>query len=141
MAMIHLMPKQCLKIKNLIIDTNNYLNEVVPSFDSLNKELSPGFHLVDTSHNHLSFLSVNQKNSNTLTAHQNRLDNVYEDSLINQNTVLIILDASIKNNVVTLISHIHRGQEIIAKSVHYAINITSTKAKLFTIRCGINHAV
>ena len=140
-AMIHLIPKQCLKIKNLIINTNNCLNEVVPFFDSLNKELSPGFHLVDTFHNHLSFLSVNQKDSNILTTHQNRLDNVYEDSLINQNTVLIILNASIKNNVVILISHIHRGQEIIAKSVHHTMNITSTKAKLFTIRCEINHVV
>jgi len=54
--------------------------------------------------------------------------------------VLIISDASVKNNVVILISHICRGQEIIAKSIHHAMNITSSKAKLFAIRCGINHA-
>ena len=29
------------------MDTNNWLNEVFPSFNSLNKEISPGFHLID----------------------------------------------------------------------------------------------
>ena len=35
----------------------------------------------------------------------------------------------------------YRGQEIIVKSVHHAINITSTKAKLFIIRYEINYIV
>jgi len=45
--MTHLISKQWLKIKSSIIDTNNQLNEVFPSFYSLNKEISPGFHLID----------------------------------------------------------------------------------------------
>jgi len=49
--------------------------------------------------------------------------------------------ASIKNNIAFLISHICRGQEIIAKSIHYAMNMTSTEAELFAIRCSINYAV
>ena len=40
----------------------------------------------------------------------------------------------------TSISHIWRKQEIIAKSIHHVINITSIKAKLFAMRCGINCA-
>jgi len=40
--------KQQAKIKSLIIDINNYLNEVLPSFDFLDKELLSGFHLRDT---------------------------------------------------------------------------------------------
>ena len=51
--------------------------------------------------------------------------------------MLIISDTSIKNNVATLVSYIHRDQEIIAKSVHYIMNITSIEAKLFTIRYTI----
>ena len=51
------------------------------------------------------------------------------------------MDASVKNNIATLISYIHRGQEIIAKSVYYTMNITSTEAKLFAIRCRINQEV
>ena len=38
----------------------------------------------------------------------------------------------------TSISHIYRGQGIIAKSVHYTINVTSTKAEFFAIRYSIN---
>jgi len=30
---------------------------------------------------------------------------------------------------------------ILAKTIHHAINVTSTKAQLFTIRYGINQAV
>jgi len=39
--------------------------------------------------------------------------------LVKQDTVLIISDMSIKNNIATLISHIHRNQEIITKFIHY----------------------
>jgi len=28
------------------MDTNNWLNELFSCFDSLNKEISPGFHLI-----------------------------------------------------------------------------------------------
>jgi len=55
--------------------------------------------------------------------------------------MLIISDTSIKNNIATLVSYIHRDQEIIAKSVHYIMSITSIEAKLFTIRYRINHAI
>ena len=55
--------------------------------------------------------------------------------------MLIISDTSIKNNIATLVSYIHRDQEIIAKFVHYIMNVTSIEAKLFTIRCGINYAI
>jgi len=133
-AMSYLMLKQCLKIKSPIVDINNWLNKVFSFFDSLNKELSSGFHLVNTFSDYFSFHSVNWKDSNILTTYCNRLENIYKDSLINQDIMLIISDTSIKNNIVTLVLYIHRDQEIIAKSVHYIINITSIEAKLFTIR-------
>ena len=41
-------PKQQLKIKSSIVDTNNCLNGIFPVFDSLNSEFSPGSQLVDT---------------------------------------------------------------------------------------------
>ena len=50
--------KQRLKIKSSIVDTNNHLNGILPSFNSLHKELSSGFCLVDTFQNHFSFNSV-----------------------------------------------------------------------------------
>jgi len=55
--------------------------------------------------------------------------------------VVVILDASIKNNVIMSISHIHCGHNIMAKTIYYAINITTMEAELFAIRCGINQAI
>ena len=40
----------------------------------------------------------------------------------------------------TSIAHIHFFNNSIIKTHHYTINITSTKAKLFVIKCGINQA-
>ena len=53
---------------------------------------------------------------------------------------LVIIDASIKNNVATSISHIHIHNKPIIKTLHHVVNITSTEAELFIIRCGINQA-
>ena len=65
----------------------------------------------------------------------------FKDSLLDLKTVIVISDASIKNNVATSILHICSGHNILAKTIHYAINITSTKTELFTIRYGINQVV
>jgi len=45
------------------MNTNNHLNEVFLIFDSLNKELSPAFHLINTFSSHFSFYSVNRKDT------------------------------------------------------------------------------
>ena len=45
---------------------------------------------------------------------------------------------ALKNNVAISISHIH---SYIKKIIHHAINISSTKTELFTIRCKINQAI
>jgi len=47
----------------------------------------------------------------------------------------------IKNNVATSISHIYNGHNIIAKTIHHAMNDMSIEAELFSIRCGINQAI
>jgi len=43
MATSKLIAKQQLKIKSSIVDVNNQLDEIFPSFDSLNKEILLGF--------------------------------------------------------------------------------------------------
>jgi len=65
------MPKQQVKIKSSIIDINNCLNEVLSSFNSLNIELSLGFHLVDTFPDCFSFISVNCKDTDMLRTYHN----------------------------------------------------------------------
>jgi len=57
------------------------------------------------------------------------------------NFVIIIFDISIKNNIVTFISHIYLHSNGIKKIIHYAVNITLTEGELFVVRCGINQAI
>ena len=63
------------------------------------------------------------------------------NTLTNPNSTIIMSDASIKNNIVTLIAHIHTHNSLVIKTIHHTTNIISTKAKLFTIRYRINQAV
>ena len=53
---------------------------------------------------------------------------------------LVIIDASIKNNIATSISHIHSANHPLIKTVHHASFVTSMEAEPFAIRCGINQA-
>ena len=53
----------------------------------------------------------------------------------------MVTNASIKDNVVTFITHIYIHDRPIIKTLHYAVNITTTEAKLFTIRYSINQAI
>jgi len=53
----------------------------------------------------------------------------------------LLSNVSIKNNVPTSISYVCSGQNILAKTIHHTVNVTSTKAKLFAIRYGINQTI
>ena len=53
---------------------------------------------------------------------------------------LVVTDTSIKNNIATSIAHIHICDKTVTKTIHHAVNVLTTEAKLFPIRCGINQA-
>ena len=57
---------------------------------------------------YFSFISVNGKDLNALVTYQNRLDNIYRNFLTNYDIILIVLDASIKNSVVTSIVEVKK---------------------------------
>jgi len=61
--------------------------------------------------------------------------------LADPKTTIVILDASIKNKVAMSIAHIHVHNFPVVKTIYHNINITSTEAELFTIRCGLNQAI
>ena len=58
----------------------------------------------------------------------NKLKNIYEALSNNQDTILIIFNTSIKNNITILDLYIWKEYEIIAKTIHYTINILLIKA-------------
>ena len=55
-------------------------------------------------------------------------------------TAIIVIDASIKNDIAISISHVHICDHTLTKMVYHVAFITSTEAELFAIRCGINQA-
>jgi len=61
-------------------------------------------------------------------------------SLISPYTAIVVTDASIKNNITTSVLHIYIQDKPLIKTVHHVAYITSTKAELFAIRCGLNQA-
>ena len=82
------------------------INQTLPAFDNLNKELSFRFHLVDTFPNYFLFNIVKCKDVKARTTYLNKLKNAYRISKDNSNTLFIITDASVKNNIATLVMHI-----------------------------------
>jgi len=69
-----------------------------------------------------------------------KLDSVVIEASFSQSTAIVALDASIKNNIATSISHIHISNQPLIKTLYHAAFVTSTEAKMFAIRCGINQA-
>ena len=131
------MLKQQVKIKSSIVDIKNHLKKVLSSFDSLNKEFLPSFCLVDIFSDQFSFTTVNCKDTDIIRTH-NRLNKVYENSLNNQDTILIIVNTSVKNNITTLVSHIQKSHNIVNKCVHHTMNVNYIEAELFAIRYRID---
>ena len=117
---------------------NNRFNEIVSSFVLFSNEFSPGDRLIDKFPNYFSFHSSNRKNEESLKTH---LCNLTLQASADSQSAIVILDASIKNQVTTLIAHIHIHDNPVIKTVHHVINIITAEAKLFVIRCGINQAM
>ena len=123
---------QWLKIKGSIIDINNCLNSIFLSFDSFNHKFSPGAWLIVF----FSLCYLQNKESKDACIH--KLDECVFHTLTNSKSVVIVSDASIKNNVTMSIMHIYLHSNPVTKTIHYAVNATFTEAKLFAIRCDIN---
>jgi len=65
---------------------------------------------------------------------------VIELSLL-QSIAIVAMDASIKNDIATFISHTHILNHPLIKTLHHVAFVTSPEAELFAIRCGINQAL
>ena len=61
------------------------------------------------------------------------LNNITLRASSNTSSSIIISDTSIKNHVTTSISYIYLHNRLVIKTIHKAVNVTTTKAKLFAI--------
>ena len=121
--------KQRFCLKSLLIDVDNKHNEFFPSFSFFNEEFKPGNHLIDLFSDRFSFHSY----SSNIKKHIEKLDNIAFRTSSNPFSTIIISNASIKNHIATSISHIHSFNKPVIKTIHRAVNITTTEAELFAI--------
>jgi len=107
----------------------------------LNNELSPGNRLIDLYSSCFSFYYLDRKSSNTRKTHFCHLDEIVFNVSSDPKTAVVISDTSIKNQVTTSITYVHTHNSPVVKTIHYAVNVTSTEAELFAIRCGLSQAI
>jgi len=131
-------PRQYVIIKSPIVDMDNEFNKIVLFFSLFNYEFSPGNKLIDVFSNQFSFYLVNKKSNNNVKSYLTKLNNLILQVLSNSQSVIVVTDTSIKNQVATSISHIHSHDRLIIKILHHAVNVMTTEAKLFAIRYDIN---
>ena len=112
-------------------------NEFFPPFSFFNEEFKPGNQLTDLFSDCFLFYS----HSSCAKKHIEKLDKIVLRASSNLTSTIIVSDTSIKNHIAISISYIYSFQKSIIKTIYRAINITTTEAELFTIRCGINQAV
>ena len=136
-----LIKRQASIIKGHLINSRNISYRISPSFSPLNQEFSPGSRIINIFPDRFSFnLAIKKEKGKNDQIQAQELDNMVLLNSSSSHTALIISDASIKNNIATSISHVHITNQLITKTVHYAVFITSTEAELFAIMCSINQA-
>ena len=119
---------------------DNRFNEVFSSFSPFRCEFSLGNRLIEIFLNHFLFYSLNRKSDNNIKSHLCKLNSINLQVSSDLYSV-IVLDASIKNYVAISISHVHSHDSLVIKTIYYAVNVSSTEAKLFAIKCSINQAI
>jgi len=123
-----------------MVDMENCFNKVFPSFDPINPEFYPGNRIIDTHANHFSFHFFNKYISYNIKSCIQEFDKIAIELLEDPSSTLVVTDTSVKNNVATSITYIHVRDKLVMKTLHHALNVMSTEAKFFVIRCGINQA-
>jgi len=133
----HLIAKQRSWLKSPIINVDDKYNEFFPFFYFFNKEFNPGNCIVNIFPDCFSF----HPHSSNIKKHIENLEEIMLRVSSDLFSSIVMLDASIKNQVTTSILHIHSFNKSIVKTLCRAINITIAKAELFAIRGGINQVV
>jgi len=106
---------------------------IFPFFNILSPEFSPGSRIINIFHSYFSFFYTNCKSKESKNNYIYKLDKYIIHTSTDPKTVIIISDVSI--------SHVYSLSNSTKETLYYAVNVTTTEAKLFAIRCGINQTV
>ena len=127
-------------IKGHLVNIDNRFNKVFSSFNPLNPEFELGNRIIYYFSNHFSFHLFNKSNYHLFKNHIQQLNNLAIESFNTPSNTLIVTDASVKNNIAMSIAHIHIYNKPVVKTLHHTVNIMSSEAKFFIIRCSINQS-
>jgi len=105
--------------------------------DSLNSKFYSGFRLIDN-FSSCFFYQAYYKDKESKTAYLCKFDNIFAKIFLDSKSVVVVSNASIRNNIAMSISYVYSYSNDIKKTIHYAVNITLTEAELFSIGCEIN---
>ena len=119
-------------IKSHLVDINNRFNGIFPSFTPLHSELFPSHRIIDNFLDHFVFNLHSKQKDDRACTHQ--LDNMVIKASSSPSTAIVVIDTSIKNDVATLILHIHTYNNPITKTVHHIVHVTSTEAECYELR-------
>jgi len=115
----------------------NSHNELLLSFSFFDEKFDPGNWLIDS----FSGWFSSYPHSSKIKNHIRNLNDIIFRVLFNLSSSIVISDASIKNHVATSILHIHSHNKPVIKTIHWAVNVITTKAELFAMQCSINQVV
>jgi len=101
------------------VNANNRLNRVFSSFNPFNNKFSPRNRLINIFPSHFSFHSTNRRNKKSIKVHICKLDEITFQVFLDSKTAMVILDASIKNQVTTFIVYVHTYNSLVIKMIHY----------------------
>ena len=94
--------------------------------------------LINIFPSHFSFYLSDRKNIEVKKAYLCKLNKLILQASADSKLAVVVSDTSIKNQVATSITYIHVHNNPVVKTLHHTTNITSTEAKLFAIRYGLN---
>ena len=132
--------RQRTQTKGHLTDSYNKFLGIFPSFSPTSIQFSPGNCIIDNFSDRVSFNLVNRKEKTKFNNCALELDKMVLQTSSSPHSTLVITDASIRNDIATLVSHIYSMNCPLIKTVHHVSFVTSTEAELFAIRCGINQA-
>jgi len=93
--------------KGHLIDSSIKSYGIFPSFSPLDPEFFSGRRIIDNFSNCFSFNLVNKKDKNPNETRAQELDEMVLQNSLSPHSAIVIIDASIKNDIATSISHTH----------------------------------
>ena len=109
-------------------------------FDLFNREFILGQYLINIFAKQFLFHILKNQSNNNLNTYLWSLKNIALTFSLNFSIALVVADTSIKNYITISIAHVHVQNKQVIKTIYHTVNVTTTEAEFFAIRCGFNQA-